>query len=196
MKRHNPMTGVHRLENDLTLVEVWQGLHADAEMWQRAERAPDVLSQRAAIGDNTRALLKALEGCDAARWQSFIIAQGVTQYGAIALSWCKDTTIAEVADLFFTDIETPDALDPRAAGFLGPAHRSESRSLSDLAEQAEGKTTVLMLLCLSDPKPLSFDVGDPWLAELPGPVGKLLLERHDPKVSRLPDAILESWQAV
>lgn len=194
-KPRDPFTGVFRLGTDLTLADIWTGLHSDAQMWHRAALAVDTLRQRAAIDDNTTALLTALAPCPATRWQSFIEAQGVTQIGAAALSWCEAADLAVTADMFLRHISGPADIDHRAASRINPALLPATRSLRTMAETAENDVKTLVLMCLANPTPITFDVSQAWLNELPTIVGAILLERYDPAISPLAPTILSNWQA-
>ncbi|MEO9862794.1 hypothetical protein [Yoonia sp.] len=191
----DPLTGAFRLGTDMTLADIWTGLHSDAQMWQRSAFAADTLQQRASINDNTKSLLTALAPCPATRWQAFIEAQGVTQIGAIALSWCADVELSTVADLFLREISCPADIDKRAAQRLNPALLPSTRSLSELAASAQSDIKTLVLMCLGQATPITFDVSAAWLQDLPAIVGAILLERYDPAVSQLDPNILSTWQA-
>jgi hypothetical protein len=191
----DPLNGVFRLGTDLTLAEVWTGLHSDAQTWHRAAFAADTLRQRAAIDDNTAALLTTLGPCPATRWQAFIEAQGVTQIGAAALSWCEGAKLDVVADLFLRQISGPADIDQRAARSLNPAVQPSTRSLREMAETAQSDVKTLVLMCLGQPTPITFDVSQVWLSELPVVVGAIFLERYDPSVSPIDPTILSNWQA-
>lgn len=191
----DPFAGVFRLSTDLSLTEVWTGLHSDAQMWQRAAFAADTLRQRAAIEDNTTALLTALTACPAVRWQAFLEAQGVTQLGAVALSWCSDANISQVADLFLRDVKGLSDINTRAARRVNPALIPVTRSLREMTEIAKSDVKALVLMCLSHPSPIIFDVSNVWLNELPTVVGTIFLERYDPTVSVLDASIALKWQA-
>ncbi|MEY1554070.1 hypothetical protein AB3Y40_00410 [Yoonia sp. R2331] len=192
---NDPEKGVFRLGQDLSLADIWIGLHSDAKQWQRAAFAPDTLRQRAAVADNTNALLAVLDTCEAARWQAFIEAQGITQIGAIALSWCKGADLQAVADGVLLDIEEPAQIDERAIRLFNPAMRPQSRSLMQLAEAVSYDIKALVLVALCDPAPIVMDVSTAWLVDLPPMLGAVLLKRYDPAVSKLQPEILETWQA-
>lgn len=191
----DPFAGIFRLGTDLSPADIWTGLHSDAQMWQRATFAADTLRQRASIDDNTTALLTSLAACPAARWQSFIEAQGVTQIGAAALSWCDGAELGVVADLFLHNITGPADIDHRAARRINPALLPSTRSLREMTETAQSDVKTLVLMCLAQPTPITFDVSPAWLSELPAIVGAILLERYDPAISPLAPTILSNWQA-
>jgi hypothetical protein len=188
------MQGAYFLGDEVTLADIWIGLHSDAVNWRRAAFASDAARQRAAINENTVSLLRALEPCTAKRWKGFIEAQGITQYGAIALSWCQDATLEDVTTLFFNDIDDVAVIDRRAAMMLAPEMSLKTRSLSSLIAHADNQIEPLVLLCLGDPQPLQFDVGIPSLAEFPDSLGALLLERYDSETDTLPDDLQEIWR--
>ncbi len=191
----DPSDGVFRLGDGLTLAEIWTGLHSDAVQWQRAGFAPDTTRQRAAITDNTRALLLALTDCPVTRWKTFLDAQGVTQIGAIALSWCDKADLKLVAAVFLNGIETPAQIDERAAGLLNPTLLPRSRSLLEMADTVGFDVSSLVLATLGSPDPLIMDASPVWLSDLPAMVGSVLLRRYDPSVSALPSHVLEDWNA-
>ncbi len=193
-KPHDPMKGVFHLGQDLSLADIWTGLHSDAHLWQRAALAPDTARQRAGIADNTRALLVPLTDCPAPRWQAFIEAQGVTQLGAIALSWCDGADLQTVADAFLRDVEDPAAIDERAVRLLNPAILPDNRSLMALAEAVKYDIKSLVIATLGDPAPIVMDASPVWLSDLPSMLGAVLLKRYDPAVSRLEPEILETWR--
>lgn len=191
----DPFAGVFRLGTDLTLADIWTGLHSDAQMWQRSEFAADTLRQRASIDDNTTALLTALAPCPATRWHTFIEAQGTTQIGAAALSWCDGAKLDIVADLFLQNISGPADINHRTVRRINPALLPTTRSLREMTEAAQHDVKTLVLMCLGQPTPITFDVSPAWLSELPAIVGAILLERYEPTVSSLDQNILSNWQA-
>lgn len=192
---NDPMAGVFRLGQNLTLADIWTGLHGDAQLWQRAAFAPDTTRQRAGIADNTRALLVTLRDCPAARWQALIEAQGVTQVGGIALSWCQGADLKMVAAAVLKDVKDPDQIDARAMGLLCPDLRPDTRSLMAIAEAVQYDIKSLVVVTLSDPAPIIMDASPVWLSDLPAILGTVLLKRYDPGVSRLSPTILENWRS-
>ena len=179
----------------MTLIDIWSGLHGDALQWNRAAFAADTLSQRAAIDDNSRALLETLSSCPSDRWLAFIQAQGITQTGAIALSWCDTALLPDVAGFFLAHIKTSTQIDRRAARLLNPAMVPTDRSLQAMVQSVESDVKSLVLTCLGDLRPVVFDISQDWLRSLPPILGAVLLERYDPSVSKLAPAILDQWKA-
>jgi len=190
----DPYAGVFRLGTDLTLSDIWTGLHSDAQMWRRAAFAADTLRQRAAINDNTSALLSVLATCPALRWQAFVDAQGVTQIGAMALSWCEGADIRVVANLFLGNVKRASDVDQQAANHQNPALLPATRSVSELASVAKNDVKSLVLMSLAQPSPLIFDVPDTWLKGLPVIVGAIFLERYDPSTSDIAPDIIAKWK--
>ncbi|MEL7090401.1 MAG: hypothetical protein AAFN94_01585 [Pseudomonadota bacterium] len=172
-----PLKGAFLVPESVTLADIWSGLHADAISHNRIHQAPDAHRQRAAINDSSRALMRALEECPAPRWQALIECLGVTQYGAIALSWCKGARLEDVVTAFAASVSDPQDLDRRAVSFLAPAHGASERRLAKLIELANHDTGALALLCLGHPAPLIFDMDESWLSALPPPLRDVLNER-------------------
>ena len=194
-KQLDPFKGVVTYGEGLTLVDIWTGLHSDAQMWQRSAFAADTLRQRAAVNENTTALLTSLNACEAVRWRALLDAQGVTQLGAIALSWCDGAALPDVATLVLQDITSPSDIDRRAASYLNPALVPETRSLSAMADAANNDAGVLVLMCLARDTPIDFDVSYQWLDGMPPAVGAVFLERYAPEVSAVDAKIVANWQA-
>lgn len=167
--------GAFFLPEDVTLAEVWIGLHADASRFHKVDD-PKV---QASIDENSLSLLRVLADCTAERWATVMQALGITQTGAVALSWCSDAGLSDVAAHFSDVLQKGGVLDVRAARLLAPKYGAEERRLSALIALAENDVTTLVLLCLGDPAPLVFDVDTEWLGALPEEVKAVLRSRYD-----------------
>lgn len=195
-KAQTPLEGAFILPEDVTLADIWSGIHADATAHHQARFAPDVLQQQAAINDSSRSLMRALSECAAPRWHALIESLGVTQYGAIALSWCKGAKLSDVAETYAKIAARPGDMDRRTLSFLAPGHGASERRLSALVDLAQQDVGILVMLCLGHPSPLVFDMDKAWLDRLPTAIGKILLERYDLAQSRLDAETLAKWRAV
>lgn len=165
------------MPEDLTLADIWTGLHADARSYDSVPEGLNAAQSRAAIDENSVSVLGALAECPAPRWRALIDCLGETQYGAIALSWCKGVAFEDVVGVFEALKLDPGQLDRRALSLLAPQHGASERRLSKLVELADQDMGALTLLCLGDPAPLVMDVSDDWLASLPDWLRDLLGER-------------------
>lgn len=163
----DPLAGAFLVSEDVTLAEVWLGIHASAKSYEAVADGPDAQKSRDAIDESDLAVLRALTDCPVARWHSLIENLGMTQYGAVALSWCKGATLSDVASAFqHLDLDVPD-LDRRAMLLLAPQHGASERRLSRLVKLADQDMGVLTLLCLGSSEPPIVDMSEDWLSSLP-----------------------------
>lgn len=164
---HDPLSGAFLVSEKLTLAEVWTGIHASAASYEAVSEGPDAQKSRDAIKENDLAVLGSLNDCPATRWQALIESLGITQYGAIGLSWCRGATLLDVARAFQTLNLDVAELDRRALLLLAPHHGASERRLSQLVKLADQDMGVLTLLCLGSSVPLSLDISGDWLSSLP-----------------------------
>ncbi len=171
------MTGALLVPENLTLADVWMGLHADAVSYESIPEGLRAQQRRNAIDENTQAVLRSLETCPVTRWHALIDALGVTQYGAIALSWCKGAALRDVVAAYETLSPDPAQLDRRALSLLAPQLQSRERRLSQLIAAADDDVGTLTLLALGGAQALIVDVPEEWLAQLPKALNALIVER-------------------
>ena len=93
-----PMTGVTDLGDGLTVVDIWQGLHANAIAWQAHPYGASAVQNRMLIDGTDLSVLRALAAYPCASWAALCAAAGWTAYGAVALSWCEGATLPQVFD--------------------------------------------------------------------------------------------------
>ena len=92
----DPLLGVIDLADNLTPVDVWQGLHLSALAWQSIPDDHGQTGQRRQIDDSDRSVLGALSEYPAQNWMQLCNATGWTVYGAVALSWCSGAELSQV----------------------------------------------------------------------------------------------------
>lgn len=162
-----PYIGTLTFGDKVTLPDIWQGLHSDADSWQRAALAPDAVRQRVGIDDSSRALLRCLADCSMMRWLSLVESVGITQLGAIALSWCEGAQLEEVSATLRKIVKKPQGFDERTVRLLNPALQSPMRRVSHMIELSNRDAGQLALLILADPRPIDLDIAPTWMNEIP-----------------------------
>ncbi len=138
-------TGALILGDDLTLPDLWIGLHANAEMWIRAGSSPDGQRQRSRIDETDRRLLEQLRQVEAPRWSVFAEAAGWTAYSAIAIAWCSGADPETVATRWYAASLplTAHGHGARAARLLPPEAKPQDPRLSVI-----GRMPSLPRICL------------------------------------------------
>ncbi|MDD7971400.1 hypothetical protein [Roseinatronobacter alkalisoli] len=86
------------LNNGMTLPYVWVSLHLNARLEIQLLSEPRVSRERDRFAQEIVTLLKGFETVEAEHWIRFCTAAGQTTYGAVAQSWCKGATLAQVLD--------------------------------------------------------------------------------------------------
>ena len=174
----DPYNGMLKFGDGLGLADIWTGLHADAKSWHRAGFAADTLRQRAGIADSSMALMLSLQDCESNRWRPLIETIGITQIGAVAMSWCKNGTLEDVPDTLQQVSKTVADLHERTLTLLNPRIHPPTRSISTLVEFADQDAGKLAILVLSDLRALENDVSDAWLEGLPKNLAGILRRRR------------------
>ena len=193
-----PMTGVTDLGDGLTVVDIWQGLHANAIAWQAHPYGASAVQNRMLIDGTDLSVLRALAAYPCASWAALCAAAGWTAYGAVALSWCEGATLPQVFDGWrasgFPLKPLPEY--ERPARFINPALLPQTRKLSELATAAEPDILALCAMIAHSPEPPEFDVPHPSLRGTPNPqVAAFLKSRMLQKPSRTQeeDDLIAAW---
>lgn len=91
-----PLRGVAHIGDNLTPIDVWQGLHANARAWENVPYGAGQAQDRILIDGTDLSVLKALSEYPAERRSALCGAVGWTAYGAAGLCWCAGASFAEV----------------------------------------------------------------------------------------------------
>ena len=88
------------LGEGLSLVDIWQSLHASERTWgARSSSAPRFAFEDMVWGSD-RMLMELLTEVPAQRWITLCYGAGFTNLGAAALSWCREAMLSNVLHIF------------------------------------------------------------------------------------------------
>ncbi|TQM90403.1 hypothetical protein BD293_0039 [Roseinatronobacter monicus] len=197
----NPMAGVTDLGDGLTVVDIWQGLHANAKAWPVNPYGLASAAQNRTLIDGTDlSVLRALAAYPGAGWSALCTAAGWTSYGAVALSWCQGATLPQVLDAWLASGFSLKPLPEyeRPARLLNPTLLPQTRSLSALVEAAQPNAFALCVMIAHSPEPLDFDMSLETLQSVPQPqLAAFFKSRMLQKPVRSPDEdqLIVIWTA-
>lgn len=84
--------GAVLLTNGMTLSYVWSSLHINARMELKLENDPRFQYEVNRFSQELKRLLDSLSEVEAERWLALCHAAGMTVFGVVGLSWCKNAT--------------------------------------------------------------------------------------------------------
>lgn len=84
--------GAFTFENGMTLPYLWSALHLNAQMEQKLLNKPRFEREGERFSRELEALLSLLKGVEAEQWMTLCHAAGLTVFGVVGLSWCKNAT--------------------------------------------------------------------------------------------------------
>ena len=175
----DPLLGVIDLADNITPVDVWQGLHLSATAWQLVPDDAGQNEQRALIDQSDLSVLSSLSEFPAERWTSLCDATGWTVYGSIALSWCAGGTLAQVWEGWLSSgyplMPMPEY--ERPARLLNPALLPKSGKLSELIAASTPSTLGLCALIAASDAPLEIDLSAEQLKNAPAQIAAFLKSR-------------------
>ena len=175
----DPLLGVIDLADDLTPVDVWQGLHLSALAWQGIPDDHGQVEQRRLIDDSDRSVLGALSEYPAQNWMQLCNATGWTVYGAVALSWCSGAELSQVWEGWLASghplLPTPEC--ERPARLLNPDLLPKTRQLSELIAASTPSTIGLCALIAASDRPLVIDMPPERLKNAPAQIACFLKSR-------------------
>ena len=172
----DPLLGVIDLADNITPVDVWQGLHLSALAWQGIPDDHGQAGQRMLIDDSDLSVLRTLSDFPAERWTQLCDATGWTVYGAIALSWCSGAELPQVWEGWLASghplLPTPDC--ERPARLLNPALLPETRQLSALIAASTPSSLGLCAMIAASDAPLVIDLSAGQLKNAPAQIACFL----------------------
>lgn len=189
------------LNNGMTLPYVWVSLHLNARLEMQLLSEPRMSRERDRFAQEIVTLLKGFEAVEAEHWIRFCTAAGQTTYGAVAQSWCKGATLAQVLDGWrasgFPLKPLPEY--ERPARFINPALLPDSRKLSGLIEAARPDSLALCAMIAHSDTPLDFDLPLDWLKSITDPQLAAFLKSRMLRIkdrSSEQDGLIAHWHAI
>lgn len=180
----------------LDVLELWQRFSYDHRSWVKAtssqnEKLIEIYDER------TSHNLNVLKEFPAVKWTAIGFAAGMTVYGAVALSWCKD---AEIKDVWEGWEASGFPLKPlpefeRPARFVNPALMPKTRSLKGIVDEMGNSSIAICAAIAFSPEPLEFDL-DPKMMKSAKPqlasfLKSRMLEKQDRTAEE--EALLRVW---
>jgi len=191
------MRGVVDLGDGLTPVDIWQGLHANARAWSEARYGANPYQDCVLIDGTDLSVLKALSDYPAEKWHALCAAAGMTVYGPVALSWCKDAKIKDVWDGWeasgFPLKPLPEF--ERPVRFINSAFMPKTRSLKGIVDDLGNSSLAICAAIASSPEPLEFDLDQNMMKSAKPQLAAFLKSRMLEKQDRTAEeeALLKVW---
>lgn len=175
----DPMLGVVDLAENITPVDVWQGLHLNATAWREIPDDHGQDAQRRLIDESDLSVLSVMSNYPAGHWSRLCDATGWTVYGAVALSWCSGAELSDVWDGWLASgfPLMPLPASERPARLINPALRPSSRNISTLIQASTPNTLGLCALIAALDEPLVIDMAAKQFANAPPQVASFLKSR-------------------
>lgn len=193
----NAMHGAVDLGDGLTPIDIWQGLHSNARAWSQVPYGAGQNQDRTLIDGTDLSVLKALADYPASKWAALCNAAGMTVYGAVALSWCKD---AEIKDVWEGWEASGFPLRPlpefeRPARFINSAFMPKTRSLKGIVDEMGNSSLAICAAIASSPEPLEFDLDPNMMKSAKPQLASFLKSRMLEKPDRTAEeeALLKVW---
>ena len=184
-------------EDDLTLPYIWVSLHLNAQMEQETLSNPRLSQETARMANEISYLLEALQEVPMQKWWNLCSASGMTVYGTVALSWCKDARIEQVWDGWeasgFPLKPLPEF--ERPARFINPDLLPKTSSLAQIIAVSPDKTLPICAMIAALKEPLVFDLPADYLKNANPQIASFLKSRMEQKTDRTPeqDDLISIW---
>ncbi|WP_039018126.1 hypothetical protein [Halocynthiibacter namhaensis] len=151
----DPKQGATFLTADWSLIDVWYALHQNAKMWAKSD--PDTKRK---CNNTDSGILGTLTETSSELWSNLCRITGMTVYGAVALSWCKDAELSQVWEGWeasgFPLKPLPEY--ERPARFINPALLPTTNSLLELVKLAENKPLPICAMIVAKGDALDVDL--------------------------------------
>lgn len=194
------------LDGGLTPSDVWVRIHKNIDRIISYEALPRLPQETNFIQRDTLGLLGMLKSLDFNRWYAVCFGSGMTVYGAIALSWCKDAELSQVWEGWHASgfPLKPSPEFERPARFINPALMPVSDSLYDILnaearkhEDLEIHTLAICARIAAVQGPLKFDIPLDSLKTAPPQIAAFLKSRMLEKPDRTAEesALIATWSA-
>ncbi len=192
----DPMQGATDLGDGLTPIDIWQGLHANARNWSAVRYGASQHHDRTLIDGSDLSVFKALATFPAAKWSAMCEAVGWTIYGAVGLSWCKDTALSEVVAAWK---ETGLKINPtpemrRPAQMINPAIFPETNSLREAVIAVESDVLSVAIILAARREPIALDIPNNALASAHPMIANFLLADYTNALSQDQEPLKIEWQ--
>lgn len=201
---YTSLIGVHREREGKPLFERWYDIHKNAISFEQLMRERDAATA-SLIDQGSQGQFEKLAEVDAGIWNSLCLGLGMTVYGAIALSWCKDAELQQVWEGWLTSGFPLKPLPEyeRPARFINPALMPQTNKLTGMLEAFNDKypdsqTTYSLAICAaiaSLKEPLDFDLSTDSLTKATPQIASFLKSRmlHKPDRTAEENALIEVW---
>ncbi len=147
--------------NDMSLPYIWASLHLNGDLTKEFENNEQLTIEFERTLSQIVFLLESVKELDNKVWHTLCTGAGMTVYGAVALSWCKDAQLEQVWEGWeasgFPLLPKPEY--ERPARFINKELLPKSNSLKDITQSADNKSLPIaaMIVALED-EPLKFDL--------------------------------------
>ncbi|MFT6604983.1 MAG: hypothetical protein ACJA2X_000159 [Halocynthiibacter sp.] len=184
-------------KDDLTLPYAWASLHMNAQMELSTKNNPKLSNETARMSGQITYILEALKDVPMQTWANICAASGMTVYGAVAVSWCKDAEIGQVWEGWrasgFPLKPLPEF--ERPARFINAGLLPETNSLAAIIAAADSKTLPICAMIAAMGGPLDFDISEDMLRNAPPQVASFLKSRMLQKSDRTEaeNQLVETW---
>ena len=160
MNTSDSFTGALKTESNYFIVCIWLGLHSRANDLASLPSYLNTPKHKKTIDGTDFLNLRELEKISADQWHTLCTAAGMTVYGSVALSWCKDAELSQVWEGWeasgFPLKPLPEF--ERPARFINPALLPTTNSLLELARLAENKPLPICAMIVAKGDALDVDL--------------------------------------
>lgn len=182
---------------ETTFPEVWVDLHQKADQWLTLGDEFSNIIRKLRCDEQNFITLSLLKSACASTWHSLCTAAGMTVYGAVALSWCKDAELSQVWEGWeasgFPLKPLPEF--ERPARFINPALLPETNSLLELAQIAENKPLPICTMIVAKGDALDVDLSVEMAAKANPQISSFLKAYMERKSDRTAEQnqMIEVW---
>jgi len=175
----NQFQGSSVLGGGMTLPYLWCSLHLSHTTVKALMNHPNGGFEISRIQENDEHLLKHLQSIEGDTWRTFCTAAGMTAYGAVALSWCKDAVLTQVWEGWKTSGFPLKPLPEfeRPARLLNSALLPRTNKLSEIVSAANNSSLAICAIISALKEPLFFDLPRDMLVSAPPQVAAFLKSR-------------------
>ena len=172
------LEGARLVEGDVPLPKIWQRLHDNATQWVIMANAGSAEKNLSALDKIDTDLLTRLSMAAAPDWRKMCEGAGITQMGAVGLSWCAGASLSDVWSMWSMAgqplLPLPAFLRP--ARLLNPDLVGTGTKLSEIMNGAETDPFLACARCARAGAALEIDLSERQMSELAPEVLRFVLD--------------------
>ncbi|MEL6960542.1 MAG: hypothetical protein AAGL89_16485 [Pseudomonadota bacterium] len=196
--KQSPLDGAHMLDGPVTVVDVWQMLHSNAQEWHQVPRDANHYKVKDLLDQADTTAFRKLREFPVDYWEQLCAGAGWTLTGVVGLSWCQNASLDLVAHYWkkAIPVTVPNASTMRAASFFRKRLLPEETSVLEVIQKLQDDFTKIAIVLVTRHSELVFDVPTDLLANAPKELQPLIMHllanrQDDPELA----AIFERWKS-